>query len=93
MWAATRSLRAEFAGQPVKRSCRRGRAAARDNRTRFVPDRVQNVYVDDWRVSPLHSVATTQQGGRLMTRCRTNKACSCGLPVLVLVAFSAVIPL
>jgi len=54
-------LRAEFAGQPVNAILPEGQGVpAGANRLRFVPDRV-NVYVDDWRVSPLHSVATTHR--------------------------------
>jgi len=54
-------LRAEFAGQPINAILPEGMAVPSDaNRLKFDPMRV-NVYVDDWRVKPLHSVATSQK--------------------------------
>ncbi|MFU8897558.1 MAG: ABC transporter ATP-binding protein, partial [Roseinatronobacter sp.] len=51
-------LRAEFAGKPVNAILPEGMAVPADaNRLKFMPERV-NVYADDWRVTPLHSVAT-----------------------------------
>jgi glycerol transport system ATP-binding protein len=52
-------LRAEFAGAPVTAILPESMPIpAAANRLKFQPDRV-NVYLDDWRVAPLHSVATT----------------------------------
>ena len=51
-------LRAEFAGKPVNAILPEGMSVPADaKRVTFVPERV-NVYADDWRVSPLHSVST-----------------------------------
>jgi len=52
-------LRAEFAGKPVNAILPEGmNVPAGANRLKFAPERV-NVYADDWRVTPLHSVSTT----------------------------------
>jgi glycerol transport system ATP-binding protein len=54
-------LRAEFAGTPVNAILPEGMTIpAGANRLKFQPDRI-NVYVDDWRVAPLRSVATPQK--------------------------------
>ena len=57
----------------------------RPDPARLPPDRI-NVYADDWRVD-------TAGKGRLMEKTENQKAWFLVLPVLVLVAFSAVIPL
>ncbi len=52
-------LRAEFAGKPINAILPEGMPVPADaNRVTFAPERI-NVYVDDWRVPPLHAVATT----------------------------------
>lgn len=54
-------MRAEFAGRPLNAILPEGMSVPADaKRLKFVPERV-NVYVDDWRVSPLHSVSTPAQ--------------------------------
>ena len=51
-------LRAEFAGKPVNAILPEGMSIPADaNRLKFQPERI-GVYVDDWRVVPLHSVST-----------------------------------
>ncbi|TQM90167.1 ABC transporter ATP-binding protein [Roseinatronobacter monicus] len=51
-------LRAEFAGKPVNAILPEGMAIPADaNRLKFQPERI-SVYADDWRVTPLHAVAT-----------------------------------
>jgi glycerol transport system ATP-binding protein len=54
-------LRAEFAGAPLTAILPESAPVpAGANRLTFDPDRI-NVYVDDWRVTPLHSVAATNR--------------------------------
>lgn len=54
-------LRAEFAGKPVNAILPEGMAIPADaNRLKLQPERI-SVYVDDWRVMPLHSVATPER--------------------------------
>ncbi|KPP91353.1 MAG: glycerol transport system ATP-binding protein [Rhodobacteraceae bacterium HLUCCA08] len=54
-------LRADFAGQPINAILPEGAPVPADaHRLKFRPERV-NVYLDDWRVPPLHSVATPQK--------------------------------
>jgi glycerol transport system ATP-binding protein len=54
-------LRADFEGAPITAILPESMPVpAGANRLKFEPGRV-NVYVDDWRVAPLHSVATTRQ--------------------------------
>ena len=54
-------LRAEFAGKPITAILpERMPVPAGARRLSFRPDRV-NVYVDDWRVAPLHAVSTPRK--------------------------------
>ncbi len=54
-------LRAEFEGKPVNAILPEGMAIPADaNRLKFQPERIC-VYVDDWRVAPLHSVSTPEE--------------------------------
>jgi glycerol transport system ATP-binding protein len=54
-------LRAEFAGKPVNAILPEGMAFPADaNRLKFQPERI-SVYADDWRVTPLHAVATPER--------------------------------
>ncbi|WP_071797669.1 ABC transporter ATP-binding protein [Natronohydrobacter thiooxidans] len=54
-------LRAEFAGKPVNAILPEGMSVPADsNRLKFRPERI-SVYVDDWRVTPLHAVSNPQR--------------------------------
>ena len=54
-------LRAEFAGKPINAILPEGMAIPADaNRLKFQRERI-SVYVDDWRVKPLHAVATPEK--------------------------------
>lgn len=54
-------LRAEFEGRPINAILPEGMSIpAGANRLTFAPSRI-NVYADDWRVAPLHAVATAKR--------------------------------
>ena len=64
-------------------SCMRTARSRRNRRSPSIPTAI-NIYADSWRVG---------RGGLIMEKTWNNKAWFMVLPVLVLVAFSAVIPL